>query len=421
MTSVSLPVVASAPPLLQHAEVAYDELLRLGSLARALDPSLPETLRYFRRTEADVADRTVSPGRVFFTTDHRPSLENGLQDAQPIGLFEALEHSLPASLVGLLRERLENATARPSPSGIVVQAFEAAHAAGRVPLEARPTHDPHYVIEASPDLKPAPLAFRDDAFLTDVAAAHLKRLRHPGENGEDRAYDFISTVNSVRQALSGDASRFPASRVSDVIKQIRSLDGLPGEAPFEERAQQGWIAYSLLAGGKGWTVPLLKQAGKVVKPYTAYQGVSPALAAVARNDATALGALLEAGVSANAFLSELPPIFGRDQAKVEESVGSRPTLALVGSALGCTEAVARLIQQGAMVDLPNGQGTTPLGLAAQSNNEALARVLLNAGADPLKADNDGVSPRDLAQGTALLDVLDAPAFANGPVVQKLRR
>ena len=46
-----------------------------------------------------------------------------------------------------------------------------------------------------------------------------------------------------------------------------------------------WIAYSLLAGGKGWTVPLLTQAGKVVKPYTAYQGVSPALAAVARNEA----------------------------------------------------------------------------------------------------------------------------------------
>ena len=418
MTSVSLPVVASAPPLLQHAEVAYDELLRLGSLARALDPSLPETLRYFRRTEADVAERTVSPGRVVFTTDRRPSLENGLQDSQPIDLFDALERSLPAGLVGLLRERLQNATARPSPSGIVAQAFEAAHAAGRVPLEARPTHDPHYVIEASPAVAPAALAFRDDAFLTDVAAAHLKRSRHPGE---DRAYDFISTVNSVRQALSGDASRFPASRLRDVIEQIRSLDGLPGEAPFEERAQQGWIAYSLLAGGKGWTVPLLTQAGKVVKPYTAYQGVSPALAAVARNDAPALGALLEAGLSANAFLSELPPIFGRDQSEVEENVGSRPTLALVGSALGSTEAVARLIQQGAMVDLPNSQGTTPLGLAAQSGNEALVRVLLNAGADPLRADNDGVSPRDLAQGTALLDVLDAPAFANGPSVQKLRR
>lgn len=417
MTSISLPVVSSAPSLLPDAEVAYDELLRLGSLARALDPSLPASLRYFRRTEADAGDRSASAGRVVFTNDVRASLDGGLQDSQAIDLFEALERSLPPALVKLLRQRVDQATARPSPAGIVVQAFEAAHGVGRVPLESRPTSDPAYVIESSPALTPAPLAFRDDAFLADVAAAHLKRARAPGE---DAAFDFIATVNSVRQALASDASRFPASRVRDVIDQIRSLDGIRGEAPFEERAQQGFIAYSLLAGGTGWVKPLLARASDVVKPYTAYQGVSPILAAVGRNDAQAVRALVEAGISANAFMNELPPIFGRDQRAVEEQVGTRPTLTLVGAAVGATEAVAQLVQQGALVDLPNSAGTSPLGVAVEAGNEALVRVLLAAGADPKQANQEGVAPLDMAQG-AMRAVLEASGPESVASVPKMKR
>lgn len=416
MTSISLPVVSSAPPLLQDAEVAYDELLRLASLARAMDPSLPATLRYFRRTEADVAERGASPGRVVFTTDARSSLEGGLQDPSAVDLFEALERSLPAGLVNLLRQRVDQATAHPSSSGIVAQAFEAAHGAGRVPLESRPTSDPDYVIEASPAIAPAALAFRDDAFLADVAAAHLKRARSPGE---DPAFDFIATLNSVRQSLASDASRFPASRIRDVVEQIRSLDGIRGEAPFEERAQQGFIAYSLLSGGKGWVKPLLAQAPDVVKPFTAYQGVSPLLAAVAANDGQAVRALMEAGLSPNAYVNELPPIFGRDQGAVANQVGSRSTLSVVGAAVGATEAVAQLVQHGAMVDLPNSNGSTPLAVAAQNGNEALSRVLLGAGADPLYVNRDGQSPVDIAQG-ALKDVL-LSGGENSPSVAKFKR
>lgn len=417
MTSISLPAVSSAPSLLPDAEVAYDELLRLGSLARALDPTLPATLRYFRRTEAEAADRSASPGRVVFTNDARASLDGGLQDSQAIDLFDALERSLPPTLVQLLRQRVDRATSRPSSSGIVVQAFEAAHGVGRVPLESRPTSDPAYVIESSPALFPAPLGFRDDAFLADVAAAHLKRARAPGE---DAAFDFIATVNSVRQALSSDATRFPASRVRDVVEQIRSLDGIRGEAPFEERAQQGLIAYSLLSGGTGWVKPLLTLAPDVVKPYTAYQGVSPVLAAVGRNDAQAVRALCDAGVSPNAFMNELPPIFGQAQRSVEDKVGSRPTLTLVGAALGSTEAVAQLAQQGALIDLPNSQGDTPLGVAVESGNEALVRVLLAAGANRDQPNNEGVSPIELAQG-AMKAVLEASGPESVASVPKMKR
>lgn len=415
MTSISLPVVASAPPLLKDAEVAYDELLRLASLARALDPSLPPAIRFFRRTPTD--DRGSAPGRVVFTTDARASLENGLQDSAPVDLFDALKRSLPPGIVALLQARVTEATARPVPSGIVAQAFGAAHAAGRVQLEARPTNDPDFVIEASPALVPAVLGFRDDAFLADVAAAHFKRARAPGD---DPAFDFIATVNTVRQALASDASRLPAPRIRAIIDGIRSLDGLPGEPPFEERAQQGWIAYSLLAGGAGWTKPLLAQAADVVKPFTAYQGVSPALAAVGRNDAVALQALIDGGVSPNAFLGPLPPVFGRDQAEVEAQTSSRPTLALVATVLGATEAVGQLVQRGALVDLPNSDGVTPLALAVAAGNEPLARVLVAAGANPRQADAEGVSPLDRAEG-AMRAMLEAPASASAPSRPGMRR
>ena len=401
MTTITLPVTTTAPPLLRDAEVAYDELLRLGALARALDPSLPPALRYFRRTAADPADRQSTPARVVLTHDTRPSLVDGLQDAQAVDLFDALSKTLPSSLLAALKGRVEAATAQPSSSGIVVQAFEAAHRAGRVELEVRPTNDPDQVIEASPPLSPPALSFRDDVFLAEVASSFLRRSRSPGE---DPAFDSISNVNMIRQALSGDASKQSMSRINEVIETIRGLGRAKGEAQFEERTQQGWIAYSLLSGGKGWTKPLLTVGKDVAKPFTAYQGVSPLLAAVVQNDPVAVQALVDAGASPNAFLDEVPAIFGNRQDAIEGMVGQRATLAMVGAAVGSTEAVAQLLKQGAMVDIANTAGNTVLSVAVQDGNEPLTRLLLAQGADPRHVNRDGVAVIDQAQG-ALREVL----------------
>lgn len=393
--AVSLPAYDRAPALLADAEVAFDEIRRLASLARALDPTLPAQVRFFQRAGADPSESQVTPGRVVFTSDVRPELTGGLQDTAPVDLFEALERTLPAQVVATLRQRLESATSRPSQAGIVVQAFRAAHKAGRVPLTVNDTSDPDVAITSSPALVPAALEFRDDSFLVDVGLAYLPANR-ARLKGEDPAFDFLSTVNAVRQALASDAGRLPQSRVREVVEQIRSLDIVPGKQSYEATSQQGWVAYSILAGGKGWTRPLLMQGGPSVDPHVAFRGVQPTVAAVAANDAQAVQALVDAGASANGLVSALPPIFGNRQAAMEELAGQFVPLAVLGAAAGATEATMQLVRAGAEKELANGSGQTALHLAAITGNEALARALHVAGANVDALDAEGRTPRSYA-------------------------
>ena len=373
MHALTLPVQTKAPSLVADAEIAFDQILQLASLARALDPSLPPSLRFFQRGPSDAAERAGTPGRVVLTFDERDSMENGLQDSHAIDLFEALDRVLPPLLSSALRERVEAAV--PGPAGAVAQAFAAVHKTGRVLLDMQPTNDDGVSISMSPPLRPAALAFRDDPFLSDVAAVALVRPRIAGE--EDPAFDFVNALNSARNALGEDVTRLSVPRVQQVIATIRSLDGKHGESSYEERSHQGWIAYSLLAGGKGWTRPLL--AGDTrgsISPYTAFRGVSPVVAALAANDAPAVQALLDAGVSPHAVLAEAPPVFAPDvQAHVRAETGNYAPLTVFGAACGSTEAVARLVQAGADPSLRNGAGESGLDVALRSRNDALVRVL----------------------------------------------
>lgn len=403
MSSLSLPTYDRAPALLADAEVAYDEIIRLASLAQALNPNLPKHVRYFQRTESDLSEMTTTPGRVVLTNDARPELVDGLQDTQAVDLFDALGSVLPAGVVDVLRRRLEAATNQPSSAGIVTQAFAAVHKAGREVLAQAPTNDSEKVLVFSPARQPAPLAFAAEPFLTDVAAHHMTRTRVPGE---DHAFDHVTNITLVRQALAGDAGRFSVARLEQVVQQIRSLDTVKGEAPFEERSQQGWVAYSLLAGGKGWARPLLQMGQGVVSPHNAYRGVNAITAAVAANDPAAVGALLEAGALPNSIIAEVPRIFGARQAEVEAAGGQYMPLAVFGVAAGSTEAVAQLSKGGAMLDLTNNRGETPLSVAAAQQNEAAVRSLLLANADGFIPNEDGLRPSQRANG-ALRQVIEA--------------
>lgn len=409
MTRVKLPAYDRAPALPRDVDVAYDEILRLASLARAIDPSLPAHVRFFQRAPDSAAEQRDTPGRVVFTTDTRPHLDGGLQDSRAVDLFDALEKVLPAHLTTALRARLDNATGHPSSAGIQAQAFRAAQAAGRVDLSAVPTNEPGMVIVSSPAVAPAALAFRDDPFLADAAAAFLER---PRQQGEDPAFDFIANVNTVRQALATDAARLPASRVRQVVDALNALDTDPHEPAYEQRAQQGWLAYSVLAGGRNWAAPLLKQAPDKVGAYTPFRGVSPIVAGVMANDAATVGAVLDAGMSPHVYLGEVPRVLAMGQDRVESLLGDRFSLPALAVACGSDEALGQLARHGAMLDLAGAQGKTPLHVAAQMGNESATRVLLANGADPGVRDHAGRRPVDVATGPVQA-VLSAPLVDRG--------
>ncbi len=68
----------------------------------------------------------------------------------------------------------------------------------------------------------------------------------------------------------------------------------------------------------------------------------------------------------------------------------------VAAGLGWADGAEVLIQKGARVDDPGAVGETPLITAVHRRDIELVRVLLKAGASPLRADNSGRSAKDYA-------------------------
>lgn len=68
----------------------------------------------------------------------------------------------------------------------------------------------------------------------------------------------------------------------------------------------------------------------------------------------------------------------------------------LASNLGFIEGMELLVQSKARIDDPNDAGETPLISAVHRRNTAMARLLLQAGADPDRKDNSGRSARDYA-------------------------
>lgn len=114
---------------------------------------------------------------------------------------------------------------------------------------------------------------------------------------------------------------------------------------------------------------------------------------VKRRDATWLGFLLGKG------------------AKVDIRDGQGNTPLDLAAQIGFSEGAALLLQVGAGVNTANNQGETPLILAVQSRDPATVHLLLGAGANPALSDRvAGLTARDYAardrRSTAILKMID---------------
>ncbi len=104
---------------------------------------------------------------------------------------------------------------------------------------------------------------------------------------------------------------------------------------------------------------------------------------------------------------------------IADRAGNWPIIA--AASIGFADGVRSLIQHGARVNQTNGSGETPLHLAVQRRDVVLARVLMQAGANPDAQDNiAGMSPRDYAaadpRAAAVLAVITAaPVAPAGPI------
>jgi uncharacterized protein len=83
-------------------------------------------------------------------------------------------------------------------------------------------------------------------------------------------------------------------------------------------------------------------------------------------------------------------------ANVNARDGRGQTPLQIASGLGWREGVEFLVSNKARLDETNNSGETPLISAVHQRDLAMMRILLEAGADPDRADNSGRSARDYA-------------------------
>jgi ankyrin repeat protein len=110
---------------------------------------------------------------------------------------------------------------------------------------------------------------------------------------------------------------------------------------------------------------------------------------------------------------------------VQNKAGETPLT--IAAQIGWTEGADVLLARRAAVDMGNRNGETPLILAVHRNDIVMVRLLLNRGADPNKTDNAaGYSALDYARrdprGAAIAKLLEAPRAApravSGPGVTR---
>jgi ankyrin repeat protein len=181
------------------------------------------------------------------------------------------------------------------------------------------------------------------------------------------------------------------------MARMAGLALLLGFATTPLSAQRGSDGDNFIAAVRGAdgakAMELINARGSTVVNYRGHDGDNALHIVVKRRDANWLGFMLGKGADPN----------------VGNKTGDTPLI--IASRIGFTEGAKSLLAFSARVDMANKLGETPLIVAVQQRQPQTVRLLLEAGADPNKADHAaGYSARDYAKQdrrtTELLKLID---------------
>ena len=185
-----------------------------------------------------------------------------------------------------------------------------------------------------------------------------------------------------------------------------ALASVPAAAQMTGSDGESFIS-AMKDSDSGKAVALIEKAGSTVVNYRGSDGSSGLHIALRRRSSNWVGYLLAHDADPN----------------LADKNGDTPLI--IGARLGFSEGVARLLMARALVDKQNKLGETPLIVASQARQAGIVRMLLEAGADPDKADHAaGYSARDYARrdtrSADLLRLMDSVKPTKKTVVGPVR-
>lgn len=159
-----------------------------------------------------------------------------------------------------------------------------------------------------------------------------------------------------------------------------ALFSAPATAQMQGASDGDAFISAMKSGDSNTAVELLQKPGSTVANYRGLDGNAGLHIAVRNREGNWIGYLLS---------READP-------DIADKNGDTPLI--LAARLGFSEGAARLLMYRASVDKTNRIGETALMAAVQGRNAAIVKMLLEAGADPDKADfASGYSARDYAK------------------------
>jgi hypothetical protein len=391
------------PPVLADPRAVFDRLMDLAGLARALDPSLPTHVRFYRRAEAAEDTRNEASFGVVFTNE---SQAIGMAQENEVEFWPALERTLPAHALAGERENLDAAPSYKFASSVDAAVY-GAHRDGAISVHTVGTGDPEWVVQSTNGKRVPELDF-----LSQPSLARWLYLTPNAKVDEDSRLSpglmlSRSRVRTLMDVLSRpyeDSSADERARVSESFKTLEEKR----KASFEFNHQHSWIGYALAHGANGWTAPLLAMGAS---PHIPYNGELPVVWATVVDAGYDLAALSQAGASVSILLgSTAPKVYDEaSQKRLENRLGDFSSLVGLAAACGASRAAATLCQRGANVVHADNRGASPLHMACHDNNEPLVRVLINQGASLTQEDIEGRIPSECIpfSGQSMFDWMEA--------------
>lgn len=375
------------PPVLSDPRAVFDRLMGIAGLARALDPSLPPCVRFYRRAEASEDTRNEASFGIVFTT-HRDAI--GMAQEDELEFWPAIEKTIPQLALEAEKENLLSAPSYKFASPLDAAVY-GAHRDGVIAVKTVPSADPEWVIQSTNGKVIPEMDFLSEPslsrwlYLTPTAKVDEDSRASPGLT---RSRSRVQTLMDVLSRPYENSSADEKNRVSEAFQALEAKK----KSSFEFNHQHGWIGYALAKGASGWTAPLLALGASAHIPYN---GVQPIVWATAVDDSYSIGALAQADAPVAMLMGSAPKVYDKEhQEYLDGRMGRFSSLLGLAAVVGASRATAALCQKGADINHMDGFGATPLHQACRDNNEGLARVLIHQGARLDIEDKDGNIPSE---------------------------